>query len=74
MIRNLVMAVLALTLFHAPSFAQNVPAPPTAGLKPGTKAPKLEGQLWLQKGKQVKALTAKATKGKVVVLEFFAYW
>jgi len=40
----------------------------------GKKAPEIKGKAWVQAGKDAKAPSAKDLKGKVIVVEFFAFW
>lgn len=68
MTKKILSSLLVLAALCSPVFAEGISLPK------GTKAPKVEGASWIGGGKDAKAPTDKEVKGKVQVLEFFAYW
>lgn len=45
-----------------------------APIGPGAEAPALEGDQWIQDGRDIDGPSADELAGKVVVIEFWAYW
>jgi hypothetical protein len=68
MTKQFFCALMCMAALTTPAFAQD------KTLAKGVKAPKIAGALWIEKGDDSKAPTDKDLKGKVLVLEFFAYW
>ena len=68
MTKKFLSSLLVLAALCAPAYAEGISLPK------GTKAPKIEGEAWIGGGKDAKAPSDKELSGKVLVLEFFAYW